>query len=45
VIWSELYSLQPVAGDGGQEEREEDQRQAVLPGEAPHQWCVSPMTM
>ena len=34
-----------LAAEGGQEEREEDEREALLAQEAPHQWCVSPMTV
>ena len=34
-----------LAAEGGQEEREEDEREALLAQETPHQWCVSPITV
>ena len=34
-----------LAGQGGEEEREEDEAEALLAQEAPHQWCESPMTV
>src|SRR4029078_5934512 len=34
-----------LAGDGEHEEAEEDEREAVLPQEAAHQWCVMPTTI